>query len=331
VRKGKKMKVFMTGATGFIGNHTVKRLARTNHKLYCLVRNSSLAHDLEKLGTTLITGDVTEKETLLTGMKGCDCVIHLANVYSFWEPDKQVYTDVNVNGTQNVMECALETEVSKVVHVSSVAVYGKPAEILFNEETPVGPVRFSEYARSKYEGDLIAWDLYNEKGLPLVMVYPGAVLGAGDNKFTGEFIKRLVHGKMPATVFNNSVFTYVHVRDVAETIVRALEKRDNIGEGYIVGKYRYSSREVLEMIKEISGVSLPSFRLPNSIVMLNAVLLTGLANLIKKPPMWGMSVDAMRTVKEGAKADGSKAERELGITYTPLHDALEEAIQSYQA
>ena len=85
------------------------------------------------------------------------------------------------------------------------------------------------------------------------------------------------------------------------------------------------------MIKEISGASLPGLSLPNFMVMLNAVLLTGLANLIKKPPMWGMSVDAMRTVKEGAQADGSKAERELGITYTPLHTALEEAIESYKA
>lgn len=71
---------------------------------------------------------------------------------------------------------------SKVVHVSSVVVYGKPPECPFAEESPVGPVRFSEYARTKYEGDLIAWELYEQRGLPLVVIYPGSVLGPGDDK-----------------------------------------------------------------------------------------------------------------------------------------------------
>jgi nucleoside-diphosphate-sugar epimerase len=179
------MNVFITGATGFIGTHLVKRLSQTEHEMCCLVRKTSNVRVLEELGTTLVTGDVTDRDSPLEGMKGCDGVINLANIYSYWEPDKRIYTDVNVEGTRNVMEGALETGVSKVVHVSSVVTYGKPADCPFTEESPVGPVRFSEYARTKYAGDLIAWELYEKKGLPLVMIYPGAVLGPGDPKSTG--------------------------------------------------------------------------------------------------------------------------------------------------
>ncbi|MGB5551569.1 MAG: NAD-dependent epimerase/dehydratase family protein, partial [Thermoanaerobaculia bacterium] len=180
------MKVFATGGTGFIGSHLIDRLARDGHELRCLVRKTSDVRRLEQVGATLITGDVTDKASMLEGMKGCDWVVHLANIYDFWVPNRQIYTDVNVHGTRNVMECALEAGVSKVVHVSSSVIYGKPADCPFTEESPVGPVRFSEYAQSKYDGDLIAWELYERKALPLIVIYPGAVLGPRDDKATGR-------------------------------------------------------------------------------------------------------------------------------------------------
>jgi len=248
----------------------------------------------------------------------------------FWEPDKQIYTKVNVEGTRNVMECALEIGISKVVHVSTVAVFGKPVDCPYVEESPVGPVRFSEYARTKYAGDLIAWELYEKKGLPLVMVYPGGVLGPGDPKATGQYIKDLIHRRLPARVFEDSIITCVHVRDVAEVIVRALEKGNNIGEKYLVCKEQLSFKEINEMVREISGVPLPKIHLSDFLVMINAALLTWWADIIKKPPLWGMSKDQIRSMKEGFRTDGSKAERELGIIYTPIRVALEEAIASFQ-
>ena len=328
--RGEKTKTFITGATGFIGTHLVKRLAQTGHETCCLIRKTSHIRELEELSATLVTGDVTDKDSLREGMRGCDQVINLANVYSFWEPNKQIYTDVNVEGTRNVMECALETGVSKVVHVSTAVVYGKPVDCPFTEESLVGPVRFSEYARTKYAGDLIAWELYEKKGLPLVMIYPGSVLGTGDPKASGQYIQDLTHRRLPATVFHDSILTWVHVRDVAEAIVKAVEKENNVGEKYLVGKHQLSLQKFNTMISDISGVPLPKIRLPDPLVMVNAALLTWLADLVKKPPKWGMAVDAMKTIKEGFRFDGSKAERELGITYTPIRVALEEAIASYQ-
>jgi dihydroflavonol-4-reductase len=228
------------------------------------------------------------------------------------------------------MECALEAGVSKVVHVSTVAIYGKPSERPFNETSVAGPVRFSEYAQTKYEGDLIAWSLHEDKGLPLVMVYPGGVLGPGDPKATGQYIQNLIDRRMPATVFDDVPFPWVHVRDVAEVIAGAAEKAGNTGEKYLAVGDNLTFGQVNKMIGEISGVALPRLRMPDSIAVANAGLLTLLADITKKPPLWGMAIDQIRTMKWGATVDGSKAERELGITYTPIRVALEAAIASYR-
>jgi len=321
------MKIFITGATGFIGTKVVDRLTQTEHELFCLVRkNNEASERLKTLGAKLIIGDITNKASMLKGMKGCDWTINLAAVYSYWEADNRIFREVNVDGTRNVMECVLEAKVSKVVHVSTVVTYGKPVDVPYTEESEVGPVRFSRYSQTKFEGDQFVWDLYKNKGLPVVVVYPSAVLGAGDPKASGKYVSDLINKRLPATVFKNTTLTWVHVKDVAEAIVRAAEKPGNIGEKYLIGKYPLALREVNNMISEISGVTLPIISMPDFLAMASAYMFTGLSRLIKVRPPWGMSVDQMRIMKEGFKVDGSKAERELGLTYTPIRSAFEEEI-----
>lgn len=324
------MKAFITGSTGFIGSFVVQRLSQTEHELHCLVRKGSNTNLLEKVGAKQVEGDITDKGSLLQGMRGCDWVINIAAAYEFWLPRKDVYHQVNVEGTRNVMECALECEVSKVVHVSTAVIYGKPAPSPFTEESPVGPVRFSRYAQTKYEGDLIAWDLYEKQGLPLVVIYPGGVLGSCDPKTTGQYILRLINRRLPATVFPDVIFPWIHVKDVAEAIVSAAEKEGNIGEKYLVVSENLTFGEINQMISEISGVPLPRLRMPDFLAMINAGLLTMLANVTKKPPIWGMALDQIRTMKEGARVDGSKTSNELGVTYTPIRSAIEDAVTSYR-
>lgn len=324
------MKILVTGATGFIGLHLVRRLAATDHQVSCLVRSSSNVFALEKLGVNLVTGDVTDRASLPDAMKGCDWVANLANVYSFWESKRETYAQVNIEGTHNVMEAALETGVSKVAHMSSVVTYGKPAKLPFTEETPVGPVQFSEYARTKYEGDLIAWKLYEERKLPILMLYPGGVVGPGDTKASGQYVQDLINRGLPTRVFDDSAMSWVHVKDVAEATLRALEKDGNVGEKYLVCGKCLTMREFNGMVTEISGVPLPKMQMPGPLVTLNAAALTALSSITKKTPRWGMAADQMRTIRGGIEADGSKAERELGISYTPIRTALEEAIDWYR-
>jgi dihydroflavonol-4-reductase len=280
------------------------------------------------LGVTLVTGDINDREAILKGMKGCKWLIHIAAAYSFWEPKKKIYRDINVEGTRTILECALAANVSKVVHVSTVAVFGNSMDNPITEDSEAGTARFSEYAQTKYEGDEIAWDLYEREGLPLVMIYPGAVLGAGDPKSSGKYIQDLIHGRMPVRAFEDVIFPWVYVGDVAEVIARALEKNNNIGEKYLVAGRNLTHGEINKMISQISRVPLPKIRLPGSLAMINAMFLTWLANLTKRPPLWGMAEDLIWTMKESVRVDGSKVERDLGITYTPIRVALEEAISS---
>ncbi len=320
------MKIFITGGTGFIGKYTTELLSKTNHELKILIRRTSETSILNKPNITPVKGELKDRKSLLEGMQDCDSVINIAGHYTFWEPDKRIYGDVNIDGTRNVFECALETDIKKVVHVSTAGIYGKPKEEPFNEMSQVGPVQYSEYFRTKYEGDKIAWDLFEKRNLPLVVIYPVCVLGAGDIKASGRYIKDLISRKLPATVFSNHTFSFVYVKDVAQAIINALEKENNIGEKYLIGNNRYTWKELNKMISEISGVPLPKLSMPDFLTMMNAYMLTGLADLIKKPPLWGMAIDQMKVMNAGFSVDGSKAERELGIKYTPIRFALEEAI-----
>ena len=321
------MKVFVTGGTGFIGKSTVTRLVGSGHQCVCLIRNPQKKALLKDLGVRFAKGDVTDKQSLSGAMKGCDAVINLANLYSLWEADTSIYTKINVDGTRNVMEAALQTKIQKVVHVSSIVTWGRSPDVPFNEDSPAGELP-TEYARTKYAGDQVAWELFENEGLPLVMIYPSAVMGAGDTKATGNHINMMINRKIPIRGLESAVFTFVHIDDVAEAIVRALDKEGNIGEKYIVGKEQCTYGEINRWISEISGVPLPFLSIPDVMVKWNAFFLTALANLTKRPPLWGLSADMVRSSLTPLKADGTKAERELGLSYKPVRRAIEECIAS---
>lgn len=325
------MKVLVTGATGFIGRRVVERLIKSSHQVRCLVRKTSPVNYIPQDGLDLITGDITDRSSVLQATKDCDWVINLAGLYSFWIPRKETYFDVNVKGARFMAECAVESGVSKFIHISTLGTYGKPSDWPYREESPRGPVRFSRYFQTKYEGEMIVREICDAGGLPLVIIYPCAVLGADDPKATGSYISNLIRRKLPATVADKSDFTFVHVDDVAEIIVRAAEMSGNAGEGYIAGNTRMTFGEINKLISEVSGVPLPKISLPNFMSLLNARLATAVSDIIKRPPIWGLAIDQIEVMINGASADGSKAERELGIEYTPIRKAIEEEVASIRA
>lgn len=335
VEKEVLMKVFVTGGTGFIGSSLIERMARTEHEVTCLIRKTSNVRRLEKAGVRMVYGDVTDKGSVLEGMRGCDWVANLANIFTYWEPDKSLYEKVNVEGTRNVMESALLAGASKIVHVSTILVYHGPHEGFPEgypaERTEYYRTRESFYARTKYLADSVCWDLYREEALPLVMVYPGAVLGAGDPKAQGDFIHNLVRRYIFYYLFPDTQFTWVDVKDVAEVIVRALEKPGNIGERYPAGNETMSVREFMDMVCDAAGIHAPWFSLPNTLSYATARSLTLLADTVKKPPLLGFSSDAASVFEYDVCFDGSRTERELGMEFTPVRDAIREEVEWIRA
>ena len=159
------------------------------------------------------------------------------------------------------------------------------------------------------------------------MVYPGGVIGPDDPKAAGRYIRKIVLGKMPSQVFTSSIFPWIYVKDVADGILRALEKTGNIGEKYLLVSENLTFGEINRILSEISGTRLPRLTLPDSLTMLGAFFFTCLANLTRTSPFLDMSIDQMSLMKNGLKADGSKANRDLGISYTPVRLALEETVK----
>lgn len=170
--------------------------------------------------------------------------------------------------------------------------------------------------------------MYKNNGLPVVMIYPSGVLGAGDPQVSGRYISDLIHKRLPITAFDKSVHSWVHVKDVAKAIVRSAEKPDNIGEKYFISNQRLSMREFNLLVSKVSGVALPGIEMPQFLGFPMAYFLTGISRVTKKRPLWGISVEQLRILKVGARVDGSKAERELDISYTPIEEAIKEAIEA---
>jgi dihydroflavonol-4-reductase len=322
------MKIFVTGGTGFIGRTFIRILQNTKHELVCLVRETSDIRGMEQAGIKMIVGDVTEKETLFNGMKGCDWVANLANLFEFWIPDRSQYRRINVEGTRNVMEAAQQNKISKVVHVSTLAVYGN-AQWPVTEESELGPECYSVYAQTKREGELLAWKLQKEHNIPLVMIYPGGVIGPDDPKPAGRYLTKLLEGKLPAQILTKSMFPWVYVADVAKAILAALQKKDNIGEKYILAAENHTFGDINKMVAEVSGRPLPRLVMPDSMAILGSYFCTAMANIVKKPPILDMSTDQLRLMKHGLQADGSKASRELSVSYKPVREVVEEIVRQY--
>lgn len=324
------MKVFVTGGTGFIGRNLVRRLLQADHDVLCLARKNSNIGELVELGATIVYGDVTDKESIRGKMDGCQWVVNLANVYSFWQQKKSNFAKVNIEGTRNVLECALECGAIKVIHISTYALYENTSnEYPCTEETPIENVVNSEYSRTKYYGELAAWELYKELGLPLVVISPGSVTGPGDNSPMGQYIQFVIDRKLPARMAEDTVYSFVHVDDVVNAIILALEKDDNIGEKYLIGKGQITVKDINKLVATTAQIPLPKAWMPNGLVRAAAYVLTFISLITRRPPLWNMSIDMVKTALHSYRCDGIKAEKDLGLQYTPANKALKDMVIDY--
>ncbi len=320
------MNIFITGATGFIGNHVVKNLAKKGHSIRCLVGRGNHIQELEKIQADLVWGDPRDRKILREGMAGCNAVIHMAGIHSFWETDKKAYTAWNVHATKNVMETSLEAHVSRVIHMSSPYTYGRPATSPFIEESPIGMYRFNEFSRTMLEGDRISWNYFYKNDLPLTTFYPAIALGPGRTHEDSSLISRFLNHPLIAKSCLNAVHSFVHVGDIAEAVARMLEKEESIGEKYFISGERMTLRRLLANMSTIIGHRLPRTVIPELLARSSAQIITFMAGRLDKTPPAAATPEYLLTMQNGMSADGTKAQKELGITYTPIIEAIREEI-----
>jgi nucleoside-diphosphate-sugar epimerase len=129
-------KIFVTGASGYIGSQLAKKLAGTGHSVHALIRNQSDASLINHPNIKVFYGDITKPETIREAIKGCEQVYHTAAYAKLWAKDPSVFYEINVKGTTNVFQEALNAGVRKLVYTSSAAVFGPSINALICEKDP---------------------------------------------------------------------------------------------------------------------------------------------------------------------------------------------------
>ncbi len=323
------MRLLVTGATGFIGAQIARRLVARGHHVVCLVRNPERAATLRALGAELVVGDLGDPRSVSAAISGCEQLVHSAALYSLWHPEVNEYHQVNVEGTETVMRVAAEQGLARALLMSTALVYGAPPDCPFDEDSKPGPRRFGSYVESKWQGEQRAWAIARQQRLPLVVLYPGAVLGPGDPHPTGRYITAFLNRRLPAAVFLESMNTYVDVGDVAEAVCLAVES-SHPESRYLVGGHRLRYRELNLLLTEISGVPSPPLTIPAPLATLGAWVVTRAAGFLHSDPGWALSEDAIAIVRAGTCFDGSRATRQLGLQYTSFRRTLESLVQSWR-
>jgi nucleoside-diphosphate-sugar epimerase len=246
------MRIFVTGASGFIGNKLAWKLADQGHEVHTLVRNRSAVQELAHPRITVFFGDVRSAETIEPAIAGCEQVYHIAGFAKLWARKPQIFYDVNVKGTENVLTLALKHHVKKLVFTSSCAVFGPSLKEPIIEEDPRITAYKNNYDLSKYMAEALVRD-YAQRGLYSVIVNPSRVYGPGlqthSNTIT-RMVSRAIEGKwvlMPG--IRNVVGNYVFIDDVVEGHIQAM-KNGLSGERYILGGENVSYSDVISIVKQ---------------------------------------------------------------------------------
>ena len=327
------MKIFLTGATGFVGSHVARVLADQGADLRILVRKTSNLANLAGMpapsALATITGDLLDPESLRPGMRGCDYVLHVAADYRLWVRDpKQMYA-ANVDGTRELLRIAREEGVRRVVYTSSVATMGfKTDGTIVDENTPVSIADMvGHYKRSKFLAEQEALKAAYD-GQDVMVLNPTTPIGPCDIKPTptGRIVVDFLNKKFPAYV--DTGLNLVDVCEVARAHVAALH-RGTPGERYILGGENLTLKQILDKMSAITGLPSPTMKVPHAVAMIFAFFdetITG--RMLGKEPR--ATVEAVRMGKKKMFASSAKAVRELGFQQVPVYPALRAAIEWFR-
>lgn len=319
----------ITGASGFIGAAVARALIARGHRVRALLRPRANPANLEGLDLERVAGDLTDPASLERAVAGCRYVFHLAADYRLWVPDPAAMFRVNVEGTEALMRAALRAGVERVVHCSSVAALGltrdgSPAD----EDTPLDPADLiGPYKRSKFEAEERVRALIRE-GLPAVIVNPSTPVGPGDIKPTptGRMVLDVARGRMPGYI--DTGLNVVHVADVAEGHLLALE-RGRIGERYILGGDNLMLGDFFAMIARAAGQSPPRLRVTPGMMWPLALVSEALARGFGITPLF--TRDHLRMARKKMFFSSAKAVAQLGYTPRPAEAAVADAIAWFAA
>jgi dihydroflavonol-4-reductase len=324
------MKIFITGATGFVGSHVARAYASQGADLRLLARATSKLAAIDGIAADVVVGDLRAPDALRTALRGCDALVHVAADYRLWVRDPQEMYAANVDGTRELLRVAREEGVAKVVYTSSVATMGfKTDGTIVDEASPVSLAdMIGVYKRSKYlaEQEAIA---AAQAGQHVMILNPTTPIGPSDAKPTptGRIIVDFLNRRFPAYV--DTGLNLVDVDEVARMHVVALSQ-GTPGERYILGGENLTLKQILDRMSAITGLPSPRTKVPHAVALAFAFFdetITG--KLRGKEPR--ATVEAVRMGRKYMFASSAKAERDLGFKVLPVYTALRAAIEWFVA
>jgi dihydroflavonol-4-reductase len=348
------MRALVTGSTGFVGANLVEGLISAGHQVRAMHRPNSRLDALAGLVYEHAIGDVLDPATLRSAMEDVDWVFHVAAVSDYWRQGGTAWLyRVNVGGTRNVLQAAMETGVRRVILTSSASSLGVPEGENLTSAFPGPPLSEGQenggqskaksglldessvfnlsptqwpYAHSKILAERVVAE-YVDRGLDAVIVNPTVVFGPKDlNVISGSLIIAVCRHQLPAIPPGGG--NYVDVADVVAGHIAAAE-RGQTGERYILSAHNLTQEEAITIISQIAGVSPPRFQLPRFLIGPLAMGVDWFNQVWPgEPKVAGIQV---RLTRYHMFCDGSKAKQELGLRPPiPFAESVERTIRWYR-
>ncbi len=321
--------ILVTGVSGFVGSAVARAFHRHGYTVRGLARASSDRTNLADFPGEVATGDIRDSASVAQALAGCDYLAHVAADYRLWARDPEEIVRNNRAGTEAVMRAALAAGTRRIVYTSSVATIAPDPAGPATEDRPLSEQQaIGAYKRSKVVAERMVERMVAEQGLPAVIVNPSTPIGPRDVKPTptGRILVEAASGRMPA--FVDTGLNLVHVDDVAEGHVAALE-RGRIGRRYILGGEDVSLATLLGDIAALVGAKPPKVSLPIAPLVPLAWIAEGWAQVTGREPM--LTRDALKMARHHMFFSSARAKAELGYAPRPYRAAVGDALDWFRA
>ncbi len=319
-------KIFLSGATGFIGSRIAMRLAEEGNTVHALYRSRKKTNHIQHKNIKLFKGDITEIESLEKALNGCVEAYHVAAYANVWTPDPSVIYHLNIEGAMNVIRTAIKSGVKKVVVTSTASVFGTSNGRTIDENA-LPDEYFIHYEHSKYILESVLKTI-SSAGVYIVTVNPSRVYGPGvlsESNGVTRLIKRYIEKKWRWIPGNGrSVGNYVYIDDVVEGHILAMEKGRS-GESYILGGENADFNHFFTQLREVSKRNYRLVNIPLRFMIGLAHLMLLYAKVTKGSPM--IVPGLVRKYSKNFCLSSQKAKEELGYSPLSLNEGMKKTLQ----
>lgn len=320
------MKIFITGASGYIGHKLVIEALRRGYTVHILVRDIHSKDLPVHPDISVFKGDITDKQSLTTAMKGCERVIHSAGITKMQSRNNSIFYKVNVEGTKNVLDAALNLGIKKLVFTSSGAVIGPSGKYPMTENDPRITAFENDYEISKHWAEELVKE-YGRKGLFAMIVAPPRVYGPGSltsgNVFDRLLKKILFIGMAFMPAKGDVLANYAFIDDVVTGHFLALD-RGLGGEKYILGGENLSYNNFFKAVKQYSFKKIRIIKIPVSLLMIWSFFHMLIFKISGKETQ--ISPAIIKRILKDRALSSDKAVKQLGYSITPFNEGMSKTI-----